>query len=442
MQTEKQRLYLNTEIEQIKKFCGRIRLPNALIAFTLKTMSFWSLYGMAFYGWLNKYTTHTSFVGVIAFYILVLFFPTRKTLNVMSSFCVCFSFLIFSLVIINGNVCVSLCQWIILLIICVATLRIINTKEENKKNFGRDFGRDSDCLNKNGVDFGNAKTIAISASMIMLLIWFFYPYLFLFIFDSYNVGNPYENLESLFAGAALVASATAVVLQLMQLKNEKNTFALQFEFAQKQKIESNLFDCLQKYSALRKECGDDNIDAIYKIIKDLYEQINNLWEEKNHSIESDLSTIVYNIDRFNDFVSEKYALDSPLKIYMKAVESAQINNEDKSRYYSWFVDMLPSKERAILLTCLFCKEHSYDNTSFYSMKKASMCLLFNESDERNNSTETFIDVVGSVICCPYDERNPSLYEHILEIKNKHENRHELYMKRIMNQFSKLPSINN
>ena len=127
---------------------------------------------------------------------------------------------------------------------------------------------------------------------------------------------------------------------------------------------------------------------------------------------------------------------------MKAVECSQINNEDKSRYYSWFVDMLPSKERAILLTCLFCKENSYDNTSFYSMKKASMCLLFNEKDERNNSTETFIDVVGSVICYPYDERNPFLYEHILEIKNKHENRHELYMKRIMNQFSKVSSINN
>lgn len=316
---------------------------------------------------------------------------------------------------------------------------IENHKYKRRKQ--KNFGRNSDCVKKNGVDYGNAKTIAISASMIMLLIWFFYPYLFLFIFDSYNVGNPYENLESLFAGAVLVASATAVVLQLMQLKNEKNTFALQFEFAQKQKIESNLFDCLQKYSTLRKECGDDNIDMLYKIINDLYTEINNLWEDKKYSIESEINTIVYNIDCFNDCVSEKYALDLPLKIYMKAVECSQINNEDKSRYYSWFVDMLPSKERAILLTCIFCKDHSYDNTSFHSMKKSSMYLLFNEIDEQNNSTDTFIDVVGSVICWPYDERIPSLYEHILEIKNNHENRRELFMKRMMEQFSKAYSIN-
>ena len=70
-----------------------------------------------------------------------------------------------------------------------------------------------------------------------------------------------------------------------------------------------------------------------------------------------------------------------------------------------------------------------------------MYLLFNENDEQNNSTETFIDVVGSVICCPYDERIPFLYEHILEIKNTHENRRELFMKRIMDQFSKVSSIN-
>ena len=409
MRTEKQRLYLNTGIEQIKKFCGCIRLPNALIAFTLKTMSFWSLYGMAFYGWLNKYTTHTSFIGIIAFYILVLFFPTRKTHNVISSFCVCFSFLFFSLVIINGNICVSLRLWIILLIICVATLRIINTKKENKNI----FVRDSDCLNKKCDDYGNAKTIAISASMIMLSIWFFYPYLFLFVFDSDIVGNPYENLESLFAGAALVASGTAVYLQTKQIKDERNKFKEEFRFSQRKKIDSNLIDFLRKYETLRNEYGKDIIDSTYEKLFNLYCDIELRWAEKDYDI--NIQSIICDIRFFYNHTNENFSFFAPFKIFANNVDISALEECEKKRYYDLFVDCLTKKDKAIILTYILCCEESFRETQFYKEREESLYLLFDSEQGSVKTTSTFLKVIKYILgyfYSPNDVGLDKLYDYI------------------------------
>lgn len=383
--------------------------------FITRTLIFGFLFSYAKTGWLESFWTPTSGIGIFALYILIVIYPRRKYTNSIAIL----GFLLFC-----GTIFVVSCrngfaptfwEWMFIFSSVFLSLLIINFSPKicSQKQEGVYDSKKS--LKKSTPDKPKKLTLIIGCSL--LIFWFFYPRFLLWFLGSDLVKSPYDNLESLFVGAALIFSLHSIFLQKEQIENDRSIFEKEFLHSQRQKLESNLFEYSRKYESLRNACGEKNLDALYTCISKLYWDINETWDSETNTIDS--HKICTEIKSFYYLANKKYTLVAPLRLYLKTVQSSQLRDDEKSQYYSLFLEILPAKEQAILLTCLFASDHSYDKTSFYFDNKNILHSLFEVSNEFSNSTDTFLNVINAVICFPSDEPIDCLYAYISKLKNEH-----------------------
>ena len=378
-------------------------------SFVPRTIFFLCFGYIAYTGWLESFITPTSWIGIFAFWILLLLYPRKQQINAYGTYGILLFVLAFTFIIASEKLNLSIYQWSSILIVLFLALRLINKKDKKIITQQKPHTPSTRNITKNTIIF----------ALILLAIWFFYPYIFLSFFSPIKAENPYDNLESFLAGSALIASIYAIFLQSKQLENEKQSFELQYELTQKQKIESNLFDFLQKYETIRKEhlCY---IHPMYKILKDLYIEINQAWDSKEFQINA--KDIATRVECFYNNAIEKCSFPSAMKLFMKLVQASPLKQEEQHQYYSLFIGMAPKKEQAIILTCLFGTEPHLMNSSFFNSIKQQMHFLFGEETEYTGTTETFFNIIGTVICFPQDEPKECLYNLILELKKEHEDK--------------------
>lgn len=385
-----------------------------------RTLVFSLLLYLAKQGWLAPYVHSTSYIGIFCFYILILCYPVRA--EIKTAVALLPLFLTFFLVLLLEEIALSFIQWLFILISYLIPFWCITDDEQDANAEISKFSVKSLC---------SVRKCVVLGSLLLLVLWFFYPYV-LQNWLGFENEDPYENLGSLLAGAALVSSALAIVMQGQQLRLEKETSETQLRLANKQKIESALFECMQRYTAVSRECGKERMDALYETIRDVYVDINQFWQYKK--VKPDIRGIAEKVDTFHREAVQEFALSLPLEIYAKLIVSTPIDDDEKSQYFSLFINGLPKREQAILLTCFYSYGRYGADRPYYLDYKNGMHFLFNEMDDYNESTETFFNVVSMVVCLHPDEPLEYLLDYIRAEKERCEEREEQKMEKIRKQF--------
>lgn len=385
-----------------------------------RTLVFSLLLYLAKQGWLAPYVHSTSYIGIFGFYVLILCYPVRA--EIKTAVALLPLLLTFFLVLLLEEIALSFIQWLFILISYLIPFWCITDDEQDANAESSKFSVKSLC---------SVRKCVVLGSLLLLALWFFYPYV-LQNWLGFENEDPYENLGSLLAGAALVSSALAIVMQGQQLRLEKETSETQLRLANKQKIESALFECMQRYTAVSRECGKERMDALYERIRDVYVDINQFWQYKE--VKSDILGIAEKVDTFHREAVQEFALSMPLEIYSKLISSTLIDDDEKSQYFSLFINGLPKREQAILLTCFYSYGRYGADRPYYLDYKKEMHFLFNEMEDSNESTETFFNVVSLVVCYHPDEPLEYLLDHIRDEKERCEERAEQKMEKIRKQF--------
>lgn len=381
-----------------------------------RTLVFSLLLYLAKQGWLAPYVHSTSYIGIFCFYILILCYPVRA--EIKTAVALLPLFLTFLLVLLLEEIALSFIQWLFILFSYLVPFWCImdDEKPEPSKRSEKSLCSVRKCV--------------VVGALLLLVLWFFYPYVLQNWLGFEE--DPYENLGALLAGAALVTSALAIVMQGQQLKLEKEASDTQLRLANKQKIESALFECMQRYTAVSRECGKERMDALYETIRDVYVDINQFWQYKK--VKPDFRGIAEKVDTFHREAVQEFALSMPLEIYAKLISSTLIDDDEKSQYFSLFINGLPKREQAILLTCFYSYGRYGADRPYYLDYKNGMHFLFNEMDDYNESTETFFNVVSMVVCLHPDEPLEYLLDYIRDEKERCEEREEQKMEKIRKQF--------
>lgn len=395
-------------------------------AFVPRTIFFLCFGGLAYAGWLESYITPTTWIGIFALWILILFYPPKNQINVWGTYSIILLTLAFTSIISYENLTLSFYQWSFILFTHFLTLKTLHksSKSITQKKPVR------------GPSQNTAKYICVFA-ILLLLLWFFYPHILFWLFPEDSVKAPYDNLGSLLTGGALIISTFTVCLQMSQIKNDREKFKKEFDLAQSQKIDSYLFDYWKKYDTLKKECGSSVIDEIYKKLFIVYFDINENWTKKSHEINP--QEIFSNISFFFEQVDNIFCLSKPFKIFISLVNLLEISPKEKSDYYCRFLDLLPLKEKAIILTYILCCENSCKDTAFYKANRETFHRLFNIEYEINKSTDTFLEIAGYIIGYSPDNLSmEDLHNLIMDTQKKHANYEEALKQEIVYLISDLP----
>lgn len=384
-------------------------------AFVPRTIFFLCFGGLAYAGWLESYITPTTWIGIFALWILILFYPPKNQINVWGTYSIILLTLAFTSIIYYENLTLSFYQWSFILLTHFLTLKLICkssaifTKNKSANNTQK-----------------NTKKYILVLAILLLIFWFFYPNILNYFSPNNLLKDPYENLETLLTGGALIATALTVHLQTRQIAMERQKNESEYAMAKSNKIDGHLYDCWMKYEVLRKECGKEHIDTIYQKIDRLYWQINGLWAQNNDE-EIDIDEIISEIRFYYEQTNDIFCLSAPFIFFINILNQSKISDKEQSQYYSRFISLLPKKEKAIILTYILCCEESCNNIPFFSMKKETLYLLFDTKESFSNTTETFINVVRYIIGYfyhPHDADLHDLHELILKAKEDYAKRDE------------------